>query len=851
MADKLEAAGFAAGLSPAAQKKLKEYSKSLAVHQTLLNMPSDAANQKYNKLTPAQQADLQKNFGNEDPVSAPNRSPLGTAWHYTGGAVASGFGKLLAGFQNASDFMTRLYRTGAISADQNLDLGTAWTLANDKGDKVFSPTRINDAKTKFGRDAVDIAMRIASGEDQGLIMKSATPEQLKYLMLTDPRNTKIPGIADDKVEAARANFQDTLDAVNASKYSPGRLVANAVLPSQLEGSGLFYKPISGAVDAAYRIISDPLLIAGKVKRMVDVSRYAVEVVVGGGKVADYFAKPAAVDFWNKYGAELSNLRKAMTDRSPEAILVAKKNLETLAPQFGDEVIKAFNKAKVPIQDAKTAQAWFDNIKQVDAAFKGGIGRQRVIMPVMNTQRKLRVAALTTGRKVLNIDAVGPKLVDEYFFGGATTTDGIAKVMIDGKEEIVNQVKATQNFKGIARFSTAYIQHKIDRIKALGTPVPVFEAEVWSVKSPDAAKKIYQLARYGGLPQRESKLLATAFDNIEDVGTRKNIYSSLWSTLAEIRGVNVTEPGLEVTRYILGKSKALYGLDDAYREVGSMPSDFSDYVAAPGVKDLDRLASRNALFQTMFGYANSDLANKMVSAWSFLTLAGPRYAIRNAGEDLMVNLAIGRSPWGLAKEYQLNSRINTFLQAAKEAEGGHNWANNPLGAMLRFTNRREINSVKAELTGIKNKFDEGRKEAALLKRELAELPKGSPESVAKAARLEEVTAAMKGGFDRQVQEVFANTLTAGRVNRWREQYGMKPMNAKEAEILKEHIRYGNLENRMADVSEGSMNMFTGNDYVSRAENLAKQTGVQNHALTITSEKAFAKKPGERAFTPQAL
>ena len=142
MADKLEAAGFAAGLSPAAQKRLKEYSKSLSVHQTLVKMPQDAAQAKYNKLTPEQQANLQQNFGNEDPVTAPQRNPLQTAWHYTGGAVASGFGKVLAGLQNVSDVMTRGYRTLAIAGEQDLSLGDAWTLANDKGDKVFSPNRI-------------------------------------------------------------------------------------------------------------------------------------------------------------------------------------------------------------------------------------------------------------------------------------------------------------------------------------------------------------------------------------------------------------------------------------------------------------------------------------------------------------------------------------------------------------------------------------------------------------------------------------------------------------------------------------------------------------------------------------
>ena len=864
MADPLKAAGFAAGLSPEQQKRLDDYAKALSVHQTLTKMPADAANQKFNTLTPAQQADLIKNFGNEDPVTQPQqRSALGTAWHYTGGAVGSALGAvgkaigyagghLLAGMQNVSDVMTRLYRTGAIAGDQGLSFGDAWTLANDKGDKVFSPNRINDAKAKFGGDAVDIAMRIASGEDQGLIMKSATPEQQKYLMLADPTNKTIPGIADDKVEAARANFQDTLDAVNAAKYSPGRFIANAVLPSQLEGSGLFYKPISGAVDAAYRVLADPLLIAGKAKRLIDVSKYAVDVVVGNGKVAEYFAKPAAVDFWNQYGAKLKALKDATTAGKTEEMLTLQRDVRTLAPQFGDDVIKAFQNAAVPVQDAKTAKAFLENQKQALDVFKGSIGRQRVLLPVMDTPRKLRIAALTTGRKVFNIDAVGPKLTDEYFFGGATTADGIAETMINGQKQIVEQVKATQNFKGVARPSIAWIQYKLDRIKALGTQTPLFENEVFDLTATDAPKKIYQLARVGGLPQRESRMLSAAFESTQDVGTRMNLYKGLWGTIAEIRGANTTLPGQDFTRYLLGKNAAKFGLDDAYTEIGSMPSDFNHLVAAPGMKDLDRLVGRNTLFQKMFGLANTDQANKLISAWSFLTLAGPRYALRNAGEDLMVHLAIGGSPWGLAKNYQLNSRINTFLQAAKEAEGGHNWANNPLGAMFRFTNRKEINSLKTELTGIKTKFDNGRKEMETLKRELNALPSGHPDITAKRDRLEAISADLKGGFQKQVQEVFANTLTAGKLNRWRTQLGMKPMNAAETDIIKEHIRYGNLQNTMGDVSEGAMNMFTGNDYVSRNENLINQTGVSTHALTFKSpETKMVKKPGERAFTPQAL
>ena len=90
MADNLKAASLAAQLSPAEQKKIDDFNKALQVHKELSSMPQDAAQQAYKKLTPAQQTNLVQNFGNEDPAVKPKRGWLGTAWHYTGGAVASG-----------------------------------------------------------------------------------------------------------------------------------------------------------------------------------------------------------------------------------------------------------------------------------------------------------------------------------------------------------------------------------------------------------------------------------------------------------------------------------------------------------------------------------------------------------------------------------------------------------------------------------------------------------------------------------------------------------------------------------------------------------------------------------------
>jgi hypothetical protein len=175
MADNLRAASISAGLSPTEKKKVDDYNKSLVVHRELLNLPPDVATTVYNNKPENQKRILAENYGTEDPAVKPSRGWLGTAWAYTGGALKEGFSLGLAGLQNVSDFSTRVARTGLIALDQDLNLGDAWTVANDKGDKVFSPNRIEDAKEKFGNVAVDVAIRIARGETVADIAKTATP----------------------------------------------------------------------------------------------------------------------------------------------------------------------------------------------------------------------------------------------------------------------------------------------------------------------------------------------------------------------------------------------------------------------------------------------------------------------------------------------------------------------------------------------------------------------------------------------------------------------------------------------------------------------------------------------------
>jgi hypothetical protein len=856
MSESLKAAAYAAGLTPEQQNKLDDFNKSLAVHKNLSNLPPDVASQVYNNLDPSQQTSLQKNFGNEDPALKPNRGWLGTAWHYTGGQVASALGyvggKTLAGLGNVSDAMTRGYRTAAIAIDQDVSLGSAFRIANDKGDKVFSPGRIGDAKARWGVEAVDIAMRIAAGEKPEDIFATATPEQQKYIMLADTRQTNIPGISPDDVAAARANFQDTLDQVQAAKYSPGRQFANLITPQSMEGSGLFYKAVSGTVDAAFRILSDPLLRLGAAKRWYDASKYALTVATGGDRVADVFSKAPVINFWDRYGAKLDELQKAQSApvKNTEEILRIKKDLKTLAPEYGNTVIQTFLKADVPVTNAKTAQAFFENTNQLDEMLRGSIGRRRIIIPRMDPLRKARVAALTTGRQIRNIDAAGPKLVDDGWFGGATDADGIAKTIINGKEEFTNIVKASTKPTDVARFSTAYIKQRIDRAKSKFSIIPLFKDETFDVTATDASTQIYRIAIMI-MPKRESKLLAQAFDSIEDTGKRKQVYYGLWGTVAEVRGLNTTLPGQEFVRFLTGKNQALFGLDDAYRNKGVLPSDFSPLVSAPSIKDLDRLAGRNALFQKMMGIPNTQLAEQAVSAWSFLTLAGPRYALRNAGEDLMMNLAIGQSVWGVAKNRVLSTRINTYLAAAMKAEGKIKWSENPLGFVMRAVNKNEVDDIAKELIILKKTFDNASSELPKLRIKLSKTK--DPIDVSDIElKIKELEYVVKGGLTKQTREIFARTLTTGKVNSFREKLGLKPFAKKEADLLTEQIKYGDIDNALSEITESSSNFASGaTDYVGRAENLVKKTGTKVVPLKVAIPKNLVKKPDERAFTPRAI
>lgn len=814
--------------------------KALDTHRQLLALPGNIASEKFAQLPQEQQADLKKRFG-EDTVKDPNRGWLQSAAHYV-----KEYNPLTLAFKGvveASDLMTRLYRTVSIAGDQDVALfgkGNAWDIANDKGDKVFRPKAIEEAKAKYGVDRVEAAMKLASGLsfDEAF----AQSNEAGKAALTEYKNDTKSNL-----------FTDALEAVNQSKYSPGRDFASAL---GLRGTGA-YKWVSGLGDAVFRVVADPTLLAGKAKRMYDVSKYSVSVITGNSaKIANYFSKPAAREFWDQYGSLLGKLEVAETKASKEmnkvnkaiqqkktllAVIedpttttqqLAKANstvaridrfletapkssiraaeeaaavrtqLERMAPDLGPTVVKEFNRPDVKIRSAKDLENFLTNGGDMEAIMSGQAARVVPLMPRLNAARKARIAMYTTADRVFNINKIGPDFLRAlYVSEEGTQTGDIITGIVRNPEQLASQIKSNMATK---RFTLDDVWKRIDRFASKFEKIPHTKDGLLVVTDPNAVKTVYQIARLS-LPRYHSKIIAEAF-NASGVGKKKEILNGLWETVASVRGVNKTEAGQKLLSEIRGAvNKAYSGEITIYDEAGNKLRSYnpgvvddvpmavgewqlSDAVAMPSLRDLDVMASRDGVVGWVVGKSHSEWVEKLTNYWSFLTLAGPRFAVRNAIEDLMMHLAVGNSPWGIAK----GRYLSTIIRTSRET--------NELGVINRFVQKSNRDKYATKINAIKASDISDEKKVT------------------------------------EIRQLMANAVSESKLG--------FVFSDDELRFVSEHIQLGGLDNALADVAEGARNMMTGTDAASVATALQKKYGAVS--VLEFDKKLYMRGRGKSGF-----
>lgn len=676
----LKSAAAQANLSPREVDQINALGKMLSQHRTLSGMPKQIAQQEFAKLPKAQQDAQLAMFGNEDPTVEQKRGWLGSAFHYIGEGVKN---TVLVPFRvanEASDLMTRLYRTGAIAMDQNVDLVKAFDIANDKGDKVFSPGRISEARNKYGLELTDLAVKIASGQPIDQIQAEGTEAQKQLLTKYYNKNGIDP------------LFQDTLDAVQAAKYSPGRQLANLILPAGLEGSGLLYKGIAGVTDAAYRIFTDPTLLLGKAKKAYDAGDWLLFNLVGKPKgtygrnlnqialspanVDRYFSDPRSVNLWNQYGQGLKQLEKARLTGSPELGAMARMELKRIAPEYGDATISELLKAGV--RDAATARNFLQNHVDARNILRGNAARKTPLLPIMDAPRKLRITALTTGNKVLNIKELN-RDITQTLYGKGSTYEDIATGIGTKAEDIAYLEKDLGKIRksdGAWRFSLDEVNGKIDKFSRKFNFIPNFRERSFDVMAKDATEQVYRLSVFGGLNRYHSRVISEVFDNAPE-GERREIFSTLFSTVINVRQGDKGEIGQLVANQLAGKNVVQEYAPDLVidgvnkgnpafiealqKKVGLTDADLSSRIAVPSIQDIDINTARTGIYKYIVGTSLKRPMQRITDYWVFGTLATPRTVVRNASEDAIAHLAIGESPFGLTKSRMLTTKFNQIRE----------------------------------------------------------------------------------------------------------------------------------------------------------------------------------------------
>lgn len=805
MEKNLKIASAQANLSSTDKEKVGAISKLVSTHKSLLDMPASEARVKFQSLPADQQETLKTTFGtNPEPQK---RGWLGTAWHYTGGLAVNALTEV-------SDFMTRLYRTGALAkeagyftpdfsknpADKVKILTQAWDKSNDNGELLYNEARISKATAKYGPARVKLAQQVSQGRDLADIVANGTPEEKEIAALAAQKKDPL--------------WQDAYDAVFAAKYSPGRQIANAYLPEGLEGSGFLYKGISGIGDATYRLFVDPTLALGKAKKAYDAANYSIIKIAGSTKKVDEaFANPKVVNFFNVYGKELDNLDKARKAKNVVEAENASTMLRRIAPEFGPAAIEEFTKAGV--KDAITAKNYFQNSVDMINILKGQAARETPLIPRLTTGRKARIKVLTTGNKVLNIDNVGQKLVSALYGTGPQYED-ILTGITGRSEEIAALEKKVGRLKGpdgVVRFSANQIQGRIDRFARKFTKVPNPTATVFDVSAPDAVDQIYRTARLTN-SRYHSKIIAEAFA-AGDEGQRIQITKGLWNTIFSTRGVRKGDPGKTFMEQFAGRGlEKRYAADivvDGTRvgnpaefageQMALFPYQLSSSMVIPSVVDLDRLTARQGLVSKLVGLSHNRWVDQITSGWSFLTLAGPRFAIRNTIEDDMFYLARGRNPWDMVKGRLWSTRV----RVGKGVGGADT-------ALQKLKDTVFINSNQGELGAI-NKF-------------------------IKADELEEFAGKIAAATnENEVRAVMAEAVL-------RRKLAYK-LDEESANIVANVAKYGDLDSLLTDVSEGAKNAVRGNSRYSNVADDVSRFG-KMEAITIDG-KAYKRSVGDKAFT----
>lgn len=797
-----------ANLTEGQMATIEAMSQMYTTHSRLSNMPVNVAQSEFNQLSPEQKKAMAAYFGGPEDDTNPNRGFIGQAFYIASRPVVEPIKAVFKAAMWASDQVTRVYRAGSIAKQEDINLSDAWRRSGASGEMVFNPDRIERVKKEYGADRLWVAQQISAGIPLDKIIRTAQNENQKALAF-QAGSEKGDQLTDEAVAK-----------VNAAKYSPGRDLAKALLPQDLE-DGALYKWISGTGDAAFRIFLDPTLLLGKARKGYLATKYALDKTVGSAdKVEFAFQNAGVVRFWDEFAKATKDLRDARRAGSGEGVAVASTKLRRLNPAFVDngvdsELIKFADDDFGGVIDLDTVKAFLQTPEKVTPLFYGQPGFTTKVMPILSPLRKKRIDALTAVGKTFNLNDDSAKFLrnivfDEADYTGITSLEAARRSIMgrEGEDAIAAGARTAERIlqaEQPKKFSLAWANARLDNFSRKFALIPDMGL-LGDFANEKSAKAFGQYARivYG---RYAARILEDAYKT-GNVAQRREMFIGLQSAVGELRGLRGTAGGRKLldTLGSVGRdavyTNRVFDVDHPEgfipSKVGGMDSavyvyQLKDRLAFITPDQLDKFGARDGFLSKVWGAQYSQAADDAVSVFVTGTLAGPRFPVRNAIEDYLFYIANGKGIIRSARDVVRGRRIaKKTIQASEDLN---------FALFSRYAKAKDVDNLTSRF----NAIDNG-----------AELTWN-----ATTKTWDRVDGVFKSAQEKDLakRKVFAEALlrdkfSDAQIGKFGDDFD---------QFAYEFAMYGDFENLLRAASEGAYNFNTGNDFFSRVSKSVRKKG----------------------------
>jgi hypothetical protein len=652
----LYAAAKTANLTTNEATQVEQMAYTIKQHRKLAGMDVEQARKQYDALDPNIQGQLKFMYKDAEYLKPPVDAMDKVKGIFTG-ALKVAASPLIGLFKVAGAYSRVINEPYLVARQvaQGKDLFAAktWTDAWD-GRNLYDNDALQKNVDYYGRYDVEVAKGLLQGKTPGEIVEAFGKPDAQLL-----ESIKKAYNEPDK-------FQQVLDDVKFAQMSPGRDLARALDNHHIgPGASKSAQKMSGITDFIYQIAIDPLtwLSGGLSKGATQGERIAQGILDKTNRgisseraVAEAFEDPKLFDYWEKgLGPVLKRYRDAET---PAARADAVREIKNNFPGYDNQdVVKALTTGDehIPggVVDAASAQKYFEQARNLHLLMAGrvdGLTYMRNGVAVARTNRNLfdglgryldREFNLVRGNKELN------EGVEEFHKVLSNPTDalnrfanGEMKVVQDSVKEIKswrnrvslmasrspaglevlmgkNAIKTASNFTARARqimpkdMAEAYTQRFLESS---------LDEQFVIIKNLDIAT-MYSMG-LGGTHKGEEYIARTIeekYGGIKGMGTRVDVainpnhVDELPEGIVHMKGDG----------HFASKEGAMQPFQATYA-VGPLP------YQEIGEQIWNIRSKKNAI-NAIGGMTMGHHANKMVNAWSILTLF-PRLGIRSAIDE---------------------------------------------------------------------------------------------------------------------------------------------------------------------------------------------------------------------------